>query len=138
MKEFFKVENLCFGYLKRPLSLKDVNFSARKNDKILILGLEDKGKTSLLKTISGFEEHFFGNVYLDGEEIRKISGENKCVSLIFDEPILIDSTIDKNLNFVFETLKKEIPSDYEKKQILKTFNLDLDLKLKVKKLSCVF
>ena len=101
----------------------------------MILGLEDKGKTSLIKTISGFDEHFFGNVYLDGEEIRKIPDENKFVSVIFDEPILLNSTIDKNLNFIYGVLKKEIPSDMEKKELLDVFHLDFDLKLKVKKLS---
>lgn len=135
MKEFLKVENLCFGYLKRPLCLKDVNFSVKKNDRVLILGLEDKGKTSLIKTISGFDEHFFGNVYFEGEEIRKIPDENKCVSVIFDEPILLNSTIDKNLNFVYETLKKEIPSDIEKKELLDIFHLKFDLKFKIKRLS---
>lgn len=135
MKEFLKTENLCFGYLKQPLCLKDVNFSMSKNDRVLLLGLDDKGKTSLLKTLSGFDEHFFGNVFIEGKEIRSISDDEKNVSLIFDEPILINSTIDKNINFLFETLKREIPSDDEKQELLKKFSLDYGLKFKVKKLS---
>ena len=135
MKEFLKTENLCFGYLKQPLCLKDINFSMSKNDRVLLLGLDDKGKTILLKTLSGFDEHFFGKVFIEGKEIRTISDEEKNVSLIFDEPILINSTIEKNIDFLFETLKKEIPSTDEKQELLKKVNLDYDLKYKVKKLS---
>ena len=66
MKKFFDIENLCFGYLKQPLCLKDVNFSVSKNDRVLVCGVDGAAKTSFLKAISGFDEHFFGNVYLKG------------------------------------------------------------------------
>ena len=135
MKEFLKVENLCFGYLKKPLCLKDINFSAQKNDRILVLGIDNSGKTSLLKTLSGFDSHFFGKVFYEGKEIREILDEEKNVSLIFDEPILLNSTIDKNINFVYETLKQQIPSTEKKQEFLKNFNIQHDLKCKIKKLS---
>ncbi len=135
MKEFLKTENLCFGHLKQPLCLKDVNFSITKNDRVLLLGLDDKGKTSLLKTLSGFDVHFFGKIFIDGKEIRTVSDEERNVSLILDEPILLNSSIDKNLDFLYETIKKDIPEKQEKQELLKKFNLDYDLKQKVKKLS---
>lgn len=135
MKDFLKCENLCFGYLKQPLCLKDVNFSMTKNDRVLVLGLNDKGKTSLLKTLSGFDLHYFGKVFIDGKEIKTISDNERNVSLIFDEPVLINSSIEKNIDFLFETLKKEIPEKLEKQELLKKFNLNYDLKHKVKNLS---
>ena len=135
MKDFLKCENLCFGYLKQPLCLKDVNFSMTKNDRVLVLGLNDKGKTSLLKTLSGFDLHYFGKVFIEGKEIKTISDDERNVSLIFDEPVLINSSIEKNIDFLFETLKKEIPEKLEKQELLKKFNLNYDLKHKVKNLS---
>ena len=135
MKDFLKTENLCFGYLKQPLCLKDVNFSMAQNDRVLVLGLNDKGKTSLLKTLSGFDMHFFGKVFIEGKEIRSVSDEERNVSLIFDEPVLINSSIEKNIDFLFETLKREIPEKQEKQELLKRFNLNFDLKHKVKKLT---
>ena len=134
MREFLKTENLCFGYLKQPLCLKDVNFSMSKKDRVLILGLDDKGKTSLLKTLSGFDMHFFGKVFIDGKDIRTVSDEEKNVSLIFDEPVLINSSIEKNIDFLFGTIKKQIPEKKEKQELLKKFKLNYDLKCKVKKL----
>ena len=135
MERYFSVHNLCFGYLKKPLCLKDVNFSAEKNDRILILALDDKGKTSLLKTLSGFDDKFFGKVFLDGKEIRSIPDDDKKVSVIFDEPILLNSSIEKNLDYICEVLKKERLTDSEKVELLEKFNLDYPLKTKVKKLS---
>lgn len=133
--KFFKVENLCFGHLKRPLCLKDVNFVARKNDRVLVLGIDGSGKTSLIKTLSGFEEHFFGTVLLEGKEIRKIPDNEKCISIIFDEPILIESTIDKNLNFVYDVLNLPIPSEDEKLKLLQNFKLNFTLNTKIKALN---
>lgn len=135
MKNFLEVKGLCFGYLKKPLCLKDVSFSAAEKDKILVLGLNDKGKTSLLKCLSGFEPRFIGYVFLNKKEIRQIGDSDKNVSLILDYPILINSTIDKNLNFVYENTNKEIASDEQKLELLKKFNLNFELKTKVKKLS---
>ena len=135
MKEFLKVKDLCFSYLKRPLCLKDVNFSAAKDDNILILGLDDRGKTTLLKTLSGFEERFFGKVFLDGKEIRSIADNEKNVSLILDYPVLVKGTIDDNLEFLLNALNRDMLSLAEKKKLLEKFNLNHDLDVKVKKLS---
>ncbi len=135
MSNFLNVEDLCFAYLKKPLCLKDVSFSAKKNEKVLILGLDDRGKTTLLKLISGFEDKFFGKVLLNGMEIRTISDRDKNVSLILDYPVLLSGTIDKNLNFLFETLNREVPNSQEKTELLKKVNLNYKLDLNIKKLT---
>ena len=135
MSDFFRAENLCFGYLKKPLCLKDVNFSADKNSKVLILALDDKGKTSLIKTLSGFDEKFFGKVFLEDKEIRSIPDEDKKISIIFDTPILLNSNIEKNIDYVFDVLKRERISESEKVELLKKVGLDYPIKTKIKKLS---
>lgn len=135
MAKFLSVKNLCFGYIKKTLCLKDVSFSAKKYDKILLLGFDDAGKTSLVKCLSGFEEKFFGSVSYSETEIRKISNEEKNVSIIFDEPILLNSTIDDNLNFLYNVLKQTPSLDNEKQELLVKFKINHDLKTKVKKLS---
>ena len=135
MKEFFKVEDLCFGYLKKPLCLKDVNFCAKKNDRVLVLGLNDKGKTSLLKTISGFDEKFFGKVFFEGKEVRSIEDNKKSFSLIFDEPVLLSSTVEKNIDFLYKVLGTRIPLGEEKEKLLEKFSLQSKIKKHIKKLS---
>ena len=135
MKSFFKVENLCYGYIRQPLCLKDVNFSVEKKDNILVLGLDDKGKSTLIKTISGFDRRYLGRVYLDGVDVKSISDKDKNFSLILKDPILIDGSIDRNLNYLYDVIGKTLPSNDEKKELLKQFNLSCDLQTNVKKLS---
>lgn len=133
---FFETKNLCFSYLKKPLCLKDVSFSAEKNDKVMILGAKDSGKTTLIKSLSGFDDKYFGSVKLAGKEMKTISDAEKNVSLILDYPTLIAGSIDKNLNFLFESLNLALPTKEEKQELLIKFNLDFPLKTNVKKLSC--
>lgn len=135
MEKFFNVENLCYAYLKKPLCLKDVCFSADKKDKVLVLALDDNGKTTLLKTLSGFDDKFFGKVFLQGKEIQTIPDEEKNISIIFDEPVLLNSSIEKNIDYLFDVIGKEYLSQQEKIELLKKFKLDYPLKTRVKKLS---
>ena len=135
MKNLFVVENLCYAYLKRPLCIREANFSANKNDRILILGLDDKGKTTLIKAISAFDERYFGNVFYNGEELRKINPQDRLFSLIFDYSTLLNSTIDANLNYLYETIGVQIPSASEKNNLLAKFNLCYKLSDKVKVLT---
>lgn len=135
MSEFFKVEYLCYGYLKKPLCLKDVCFSAGKKDKVLILAKDDSGKTTLLKALSGFDDKFFGKVFCDKKEIRTIPDNEKQFSVIFDKPILIGGSIDKNLNYLCENNNLQNLSESEKLEILKKINLNFKLKDNIKKLT---
>lgn len=135
MDKLLDVNNLCYSYIKKPLCLKDVSFSATKNDRVLIFGIKDSGKSTLIKVLSGFDDKYFGSVKLNGTEIKTIPDEEKNVSLVLDYPTLIGGSIDKNLNFLYETLKLEIPADGEKQELLKKFGLDFELKTNVKRLS---
>ena len=56
-----EVKNLCYAYIKKPLCLKDVSFSLEKKQRALVLALDDMGKTTLLKTVSGFDDKYFGS-----------------------------------------------------------------------------
>ena len=135
MKKYFCVENLCYAYLKKPLCLKDVSFYANKSDKVLILGLDDKGKSTLIKTISGFDKKYFGKVYLESNDIKTISDENKKFSLILSQPTLISGSIDNNLDYLYSVIGGILPSKEEKTKLLKMLKLDYDLNVNVKKLS---
>lgn len=135
MKNLFEVKNLCYAYLKKPLCIKDANFSASKNDKILILGLDDKGKTTLLKTMSAFEERYFGEAYFNGIELRKIHPKDRNFSLIFDYTTLLNDTIDANLKYLYDVIGKEMPVIEERVKLLSLFGLNYKLNDKVKKLS---
>lgn len=134
MKSYLEVKNLCYSHYKQPLCLKDVSFTLQKNETLVILGHDEMGKTTLLNTVSGFDNRYFGSVTLEGVEVKNIPDEDKGFSIVYEEPILINGTIEKNLDFVCKTLgiKKERE---EKQEILSKFKISADLKARVKKLS---
>lgn len=136
MKNYLEVKNLCYSHYKQPLCLKDVSFSMRKNETIIVIGHDEMGKTTLLNCVSGFDSRYFGSVTLDGVEVKNIPDEDKGFSILYEEPILINGTIEKNLEFVCKTLG--ITKNREEKQeILSKFKISQDLKTKVKKLSYI-
>lgn len=135
MGNFFVAQNLCYAYIKKPLCLKDVCFSVERNEKVLVLGKKDSGKTTLLKILSGFDDKYFGFIKINGNEIKSMNDTEKQVSLIFDYPILLKGSIKKNIEYVFKVLDKQIISESEILNLLKTFGLNHELKLNIKKLS---
>lgn len=137
MKDFLEVKNLCYAYIKKPLCLKDVNFSVAEKDKILILASKNQGKTTLINSLAGFDNSYFGQVLYKNKDLKKISDEDKNFSIIYEKPVLIDGSIDKNINFLYETLKREIPDDEQKKSLLEKFGINRGLTEKIKKLSLI-
>ena len=67
-----RVENLSFGYDKRPV-LEEVSFSAEDGELLAILGPNGVGKTTLFKCILGLEKKYSGQILLDGAEVRSLS-----------------------------------------------------------------
>ena len=65
-------DHLYCGYGKNPV-LKDICFEAQKGEIISIIGPNGSGKTTLLKTLCGVLKPWQGNVFIKGEEIRRLS-----------------------------------------------------------------
>lgn len=132
---FFETKNLCFSYYRNPLSLKDVSFSFQKNAKVVVLASKDSGKTTLLKVLSGFESSRFGNIYLNGKELKNIDDKNKNFSLVLAEPVLFENkTVKQNLSFQLELIEKTI-DDENLTKMLEEYGLNIRLNQKVKKLT---
>lgn len=134
---FFETKNLCFSYYKSPLSLKDVNLSFQRNAKVMVLASKDSGKTTLLKVLSGFESSRFGNIYLNGKELKTIDDKDKNFSLVLAEPVLFENkTVKQNLCFQLELIEKMV-DDESLIKILDEYGLNVALNQKVKKLTLV-
>lgn len=133
--KYFEVKNLCYSYYKQPLCLKDISFSADKNEKILILAKDDMGKSTLLKTISLFDTKSFGAIYLNGQDARKIADDEKNFSLILEQPALISGTIRKNIDILTNHLNLKRLTDCSLNAFLKLFHIDAEADTKVKTLS---
>ncbi len=133
--KYFEVKNLCYSYYKKPLCLKDINFSLQKNEKILVLAKEGQGKTTLLKTASLFDDKSFGAVFFEEKDARKIDAKDKKFSLILSEPILLSGTIKKNFEFLCKQENMDMLSDASLNAYLKLFKVSGNESTKICQLS---
>jgi cobalt/nickel transport system ATP-binding protein len=77
-----------FKYPDGTIALSDVLLDVKKADFIGILGSNGSGKTTLLKVMDGLLKDFDGSVYLDGEDIKRLSPKEiyRKMGLIFQNP----------------------------------------------------
>lgn len=135
MKKLFDVRNLCFAYHKKPLCLNDISVVLLEGQKVMVLGDDDSGKTTFLKAVSSFDDTYFGQIFYDGKDIKKYTDEEKNFSLLLSEPVLLNSTIEKNIDFLCEHLKKEKLSQKDIEDVCEKFLLKRKATEKIKKLT---
>lgn len=135
MKRYLESIKLCYAHYRQPLCLRDVSFDVSKGKKLLLLGVAEVGKTTLLKSICGFDKSYIGEVRCDGKNIKTISDEEKKFSLLLSEPVLLDGSIRKNIDYLCEVEKTEKISKDELLNVFKKFDFDKNEDDKVKALS---
>jgi len=84
------IERVTKGYNRRNkadhIVLKDISFSIKAGDFVVILGESGCGKTTLLNLLAGLEHPTSGSIFVDGQ---KIEGIHPSRSLLFQQPALI-------------------------------------------------
>lgn len=104
--------------------LNNVSLEISDNSVVCILGNENSGKSSILKAISGVYQNYYGEILIDGEDIKY---NNKIIADILHEDREIDSeiTVDEYLKFygaIYNKYnKKELESFIDEK--LKSFSI---------------
>ncbi len=71
MDTVLKVENLFFGYKKKPF-LKNISFEAKKGEMISVIGENGSGKSTLFKVINGNLKAYDGNIIYKGENLKQM------------------------------------------------------------------
>lgn len=135
MDNIFEVKNLCFSYYRQPLCINDASFSIAKNNRVLLLASKDMGKSTALKVLSGFEDSYFGSILYKNKELKDYNDSDKLFSLLLSEPILINSTVKKNLDYLCEILNIDRLSNDQIDELLKNVFLNQRADTKIKKLS---
>jgi ABC-type Fe3+/spermidine/putrescine transport system ATPase subunit len=77
-----KVEGLRAGYGSRPV-LHDLAVDVDAGEFVAILGSSGCGKTTLLRTIAGFQPTFAGAIRLFGQDVTGLPPERRGVAMVF-------------------------------------------------------
>ena len=80
--EILKVENLVKTYGKgtnKVNAVDDITFSIEKGEFVAIVGASGSGKSTLLHLLGGVDRPTSGNVFIDGEDIYKLSDDNLAI-----------------------------------------------------------
>ena len=73
MAELLRVENLCKDQI-----LNNVSFTIEKGEMVAVMGPSGSGKSTLLYNVAGMDQPSGGSVFLNGEEITKLSEDEKA------------------------------------------------------------
>ena len=76
-----KVQNLSTGYNSHSALIENINFDIKKGELVAILGRNGTGKTTLLKTITGFLKPIKGNVFIEHEDITTLKASDLALKI---------------------------------------------------------
>lgn len=93
--------DVCFRYPGEETdTLSHISFTIRSEEKIALVGNNGAGKTTLVKLLCGLYEPTSGEIYINGEEIRKFhtTEYQKQLSVVFQDASLLSFTIEMNVS----------------------------------------
>ncbi len=102
-----KIKNLSYSYNDYKKILNNINITINKGEKVLLLGKSGSGKSTLIKILSKYYKPSRNTVYIDNNDINKISITNlkNNIITISQEEIIFTDTIKNNI-----TLNRNIDS----------------------------
>ena len=82
------IKALTIGYGSKSIA-KDISFNLSKGELAAIVGVNGIGKSTLLRTIGGFQPKISGSISIDGQELAAISAIELAtkISVVLTEPI---------------------------------------------------
>ncbi|MDQ3020493.1 MAG: ABC transporter ATP-binding protein/permease [Bacteroidota bacterium] len=95
-------KNVSFKYpLSNNPALKNINFKIRKGSTLGIIGPTGSGKSTLINLIPRFWDVTEGNIFIDGNEIKKIPLKvlRESIGIVPQESFLFSDTIEKNISY---------------------------------------
>ena len=100
-RAFLYGESMTGGYGQGPHILHDCNISVSKGEIAVIVGPNGAGKSTAMKAIFGMLKMSSGSVYLDGEDITKLTPQQRVLAGMGFVPqtqnIFTSMTVEENL-----------------------------------------
>ncbi|WP_300382779.1 ABC transporter ATP-binding protein [Clostridium sp.] len=113
------VENLSFAYEKEKLILKNINFFAKENDSIGIIGANGVGKSTLLKLLVGLNLNYEGSIRVEDIPLQKntLSKIRERIGYVFqdsDSQLFMSNVYE---DIAFAPRNYGLPEDEVKKRV---------------------
>lgn len=131
------IKNLSFSYKNKKETLKNINISFQKGEKIALVGPNGSGKSTLIKILSGLYEIKDGEILINGIPLKKIDIEDyhTKMSVLFQDFVKYELTLKENIGFgdikEFNSTDrmKEILDKLQAKFLKKDGEYDFDMQL---------
>lgn len=97
-KNEIEFRNVSFSYGDKEV-LKNINFSIKKGKTVAIVGSSGSGKSTLADMIPRFHDVTFGEVLIDGINIKdyRLKDIRNLMGIVTQEPILFNDSIANNI-----------------------------------------
>ena len=94
-------ENVSFGYSKEKLLMKNVNFTAKAEQMVAIVGPTGAGKTTLINLLMRFYDVNGGRILFDGIDILKVTRKELRANfgMVLQDTWLFKGTIAENIAY---------------------------------------
>ena len=94
-------EHISFGYAQDKLLMKDVNFTAKAEQMIAIVGPTGAGKTTLINLLMRFYDVNSGKILFDGVDISKVSRKElrENFGMVLQDTWLFKGTVAENIAY---------------------------------------
>ena len=94
-------ENVSFGHTKDKLLMKNVNFTAKAEQMVAIVGPTGAGKTTLINLLMRFYDVNGGKILFDGIDISKVSRKELRANfgMVLQDTWLFKGTIAENIAY---------------------------------------
>lgn len=99
------IEHLCFGYIKQPLLLVDINHKQNAKN-LLVFGQSGSGKTSFLELLCGMQDLYAGKIQVLGKTPKDAYMD--ITYLPSNAVVLKNKTVRENLIFACEQVGKQL------------------------------
>ncbi|MES0870799.1 ABC transporter ATP-binding protein [Pseudovibrio sp. SCP19] len=77
-----EIEKLCVGYDKNRV-LHDIDLEINSSEFVALLGSSGCGKTTLLKSLSGFIKPMSGQIRVNGSDVAQLPPEQRNMAMVF-------------------------------------------------------
>ena len=123
-----QIKNLYLKFIKEYYALYNINLSVNAGDVVELIGSENSGRTTLLRTIAKLEKFDKGEIYLRDINIKKVNFKDDIsLGYLPSKPILLENeSVYENLKYILKNRRyteKEIEDKID--DALENFNLSL-------------